>query len=141
MQWITDTTLARMLVEFDQAPLYNATNFGFEPTGDAGRLANHTAMLCDVDTFVCPSDGRPPVAGYGRVSYRFSIGPTPWITALPLDPSTVSGPFTAHDFYRPADFGDGLSQTIGASERLQGGWIEGVVADGDYLLAALDVTD
>lgn len=39
-----------------------------------------------------------------------------------------------HRFYRPADFRDGLSQTVGASERLQGDWSRDRFSKGDYRL-------
>ena len=52
-----------------------------------------------------------------------------------LNPDNQSGPFTLYAFYRAAQFPDGLSNTVGISERIQGDWLSDVVSKGDYLLA------
>jgi hypothetical protein len=58
------------------------------------------------------------------------------MAAVDALPETVSGPFTTHRCHGPEDFRDGLSQTIGVSERLQGDWFSNVVKHGgDYWLA------
>jgi prepilin-type processing-associated H-X9-DG protein len=68
------------------------------------------------------------------VNYRFSLGPTPSIGPDPRDPAAISGAFTYSKTFRPADFADGLSNTIGVSERLQGDWTKGTFRrGGDYL--------
>jgi len=132
--------LARMLNELEQPALYNAINFGLPPMFAMGLVANHTAMTTIVAVFLCPSDGPSAVGGYARVNYRFNIGPTPRISPNRDSPSAWSGAFTVHEFYRPADFLDGLSQTVGASEKLQGGWVGGgrFRKGGDYRLVASD---
>lgn len=128
---------ARMLNELEQSALYNSINFSLPPMIASGLNANQTAMTMSVSAFLCPSDGPSSVAGYARVNYRFSVGPTPRISPDLGSPSSWSGPFTVHRFYRPADFTDGLSQTVGASERLQGGWQGGSFRKGgDYRLSA-----
>jgi len=130
--------LARMLGELEMVPLYNAANFEQIATVGAALLANQTAMTTDVGLFVCPSEPRAPVDGYGRASYRFSVGPTPVISPADFWPESQAGPFTTHRYYRPADFRDGLSQTVAASERTQGDWRSGDFDPrGDYLLGTL----
>jgi hypothetical protein len=97
----------------------------------------HTAKTTAVSTLLCPSDPSPPVAGYGRANSRFSIGPSS--AAFPLDPESASSPFTALKVYRPADFSDGLSSTVGVSERLQGDWTKSTIKNGgDSRLGSLD---
>ncbi|MDE2506215.1 MAG: DUF1559 domain-containing protein [Planctomycetota bacterium] len=125
--------LARMLGELDQIPLYNASNLASATV--LSRAENQTVMTVSITFFLCPSDTQPPVAGYGRVNYRFNIGPTPWTSPGYGTPNAWSGPFTTHEFHSPADFADGLSNTIGVSERLQGGWVNGLFKPhGDYHL-------
>jgi prepilin-type N-terminal cleavage/methylation domain-containing protein len=125
----------RMLPQMDQVPLYNSTNFSWVPSDVRALWANQTVMTATVAGFICPSDRTAPVPGYGRANYRFNVGPSPWFAPTDSAPDSWSGPFTVHRFYRPADFTDGLSQTIGASERLQGGWLSGSFKHGgDYLV-------
>ncbi len=127
--------LARMLGELDHTPLYNAINFSGIPTAGLPLLRNLTAMTVSLEVALCPSDAQPPVWGYGRMNYRFCTGPTPWIASSPQIAQSEDGPFTVAFFRRPAEFRDGLSNTIGVSELLQGGWVKGAFKhDGDYLL-------
>ncbi len=128
---------ARMLSELDQRPLFDSTNFEPIPTMGTGLWANLTVMGTSLAVFVCPSDPPPPVAGYGRVSYRLNCGPSPWFAPGPDNPEAWTGPFTVHRSYRPADFRDGLSATVAASERLHGDWREGDFRDGDYRLTGV----
>jgi hypothetical protein len=85
---------------------------------------NLSAMSTTIGGFLCPSDGPSPVAGYGRVNYRFSVGPTPWFAPGDDAPDSLSGPFSVHMVYHAADFRDGLSQTVGSSEKLLGDWLD-----------------
>jgi prepilin-type processing-associated H-X9-DG protein len=127
--------LVRMLGELDQAPLYNTFNFSGIPTVGATAVQNLTAMSVSLEVALCPSDSQPPVSGYGRMNYRFCTGPTPWFAPSARLPGSLDGPFTVHYFRAPADFRDGLSNTVGVSERLQGGWVKDAFKrDGDYLL-------
>lgn len=134
--------LARMLSELDQRSLFNAINFSWVPFSSQSLWANQTVMNAHISGFLCPSDSPAQmVPGYGRVNYRFCTGPTPWAAPAPdaFAPFSYSGAFSVHRFYRPADFMDGLSQTVGVSERLQGGWILGrFKTGGDYLLTKTD---
>ncbi len=127
--------IVRMLGELDQAPLYNSFNFTGVPTVGLTPYQNLTAMSVSLDVALCPSDAPSPVDGYGRINYRFCTGPTPWIAPSPRLPLSLDGPFTVHFFRRPADFSDGMSNTIAVSERLQGGWVKRAFKrNGDYLL-------
>ncbi len=127
--------IVRMLGELDQTPLYNAFNFSGIPTLGVTPSQNQTVMLVSLAVALCPSDTQPPVSGYGRINYRFCTGPTPWCAPSSQLPLSADGPFTSEYFRSPADFRDGLSNTIGVSERLEGGWIKDAFKrDGDYLL-------
>jgi hypothetical protein len=115
--------LARMLPQLDQVSLYNDINFLVPPL--EGAALNQTVMSVSIGTLLCPSDTQPSVSGYGRVNYRFDIGPTPLWAAGSYYPPSESGPFTVHVVYSPAAFLDGLSATVGVSERLEGDWTRG----------------
>jgi prepilin-type processing-associated H-X9-DG protein len=126
--------LARMLAQLDQGPLFSSANLSAQATLPGSLWANLTVMSASVSAFLCPSDGLPPVPGYGRVNYRFNLGPAPWFAPWPLKEQAWDGPFTTHRTYTPASFTDGLSQTVGVSERIQGNWTEGTWSPGDYVL-------
>ena len=132
--------LARCLAEMEQVPLYNSVNFT-NPTASAfSILQNQTAMQTTIETFVCPSDTSSGVPGYARVNYRFSHGTTALFAPGNADPQSWDGSFSVHRFYRAADFADGLSNTIGASERLQGDWeTTQFKRGGDYRLTIIDI--
>ena len=127
--------VTRMLAQLEQGPLFDATNFEVKPSLEPSLPLNRTVMLTSLALLICPSDGPPPVQGFGRSSYHFNIGSTYRFSTGHIDPPSWTGPFTVHKSYGPADFRDGLSQTIGASERLQGDWVRGPFRlGGDYLV-------
>jgi prepilin-type N-terminal cleavage/methylation domain-containing protein/prepilin-type processing-associated H-X9-DG protein len=132
--------LSRMLPELEQSSLYHAINFNFIPWDGPGLVANQTVMLVGIETFLCPADAAPSVPGYGRSSYRFGLGPTPWEAPIDDRPGSYAGPFSVHRYYGPADFADGLSQTVGASERLQGDWYRSRNYLGNYVLDDVRMT-
>jgi prepilin-type N-terminal cleavage/methylation domain-containing protein len=131
---------ARLLPEMEQSSLYNSVNFAFDPFYAAGLSVNFTVMSQTVSGFLCPSDPQPPVSGYGRNSYRFNLGPTSAVVIW--DQVSQRGAFTSEKSYTAANFTDGLSQTAGASERLQGDWISSrFKRGGDYYLGKRDPYD
>jgi prepilin-type N-terminal cleavage/methylation domain-containing protein/prepilin-type processing-associated H-X9-DG protein len=126
---------ARMLWGIEQTPLFNAINFDLSPVEGLSLQQNLTAMTVTLGLCLCPADSQPSVQGYGRVNYRFNLGPTHRWAPDALFPGSFSGPLTVHYVYRPADFRDGLSNTVGVSERLQGDWLAGSFQiGGDYLV-------
>jgi prepilin-type processing-associated H-X9-DG protein len=130
--------LARMLVELDQQPLHDSINFVPIPTLGAGLQANQTAMMTTLSLFLCPADAADGPVGYGRVSYRFNTGPGPTYFATDgyqIYQGQGTGPFTAPAIHRLSSFTDGLSQTAGVSERIQGDWMRGTFTLGDYTLS------
>lgn len=134
--------LARMLAQLEQPALFHATNFQLTALFLDGLVGNRTVMLTSVANFLCPSDPPPPVAGYGRVNYRFCTGANASFGAFGIDlpeREPLWGAFSAQFMpVRPADFRDGLSQTAGGSERLQGDWTSGTFKrGGDYRLGTL----
>jgi prepilin-type N-terminal cleavage/methylation domain-containing protein len=130
------SVLSRTLSLVDNLPLYNSVNFYFVPVYTDGLAANRTAMLSRVALFLCPSDPGGAVDGYGRTNYRFNVGATCRFAPGPSDPPSLAGAFTTHFAYSPAAFTDGLSNTVGISERLQGDWLKSTFKQGgDYSLS------
>ena len=115
----------RILAQLDQPALFNAINF--LSVGDYQFVVNDTVMRISLGVLLCPSDSPCPVPGYGRVNYRVSEGSFPFSNrgSSKYRPPTDSDPFSYWSFYSPADFRDGLSQTVGVSERQQGDWTRG----------------
>jgi prepilin-type N-terminal cleavage/methylation domain-containing protein/prepilin-type processing-associated H-X9-DG protein len=133
--------LARILPQLEQESLFNSINFQEMPTEGYTLQANLTAMTTVVGHFLCPSDDSARVPGYGRANYRCSIGPDFRHAAGRLHPDSLMGPFTAHRVYGPGEFSDGLSSTVGISERLQGDWTIGTShPGGDYLQTEADTS-
>jgi prepilin-type processing-associated H-X9-DG protein len=131
---------ARMMSELEHIDLFHSANFERMPGEPISLWSNQTVMAVTVGVLLCPSDPRPPVAGYGRASYRFNHGPTHRFAPGNLWPESKQGPFTARYTYSPADVADGLSNTIGVSERVQGDWVSDQFRQpGDYY--AFQVSD
>ncbi len=130
--------LARMLPQLEQNDLYNAINHSLPANYRVAFAPNMTAMTTKVDTFLCPSDPPSGVDGYGRTNYRANIGVGYDAQPYVKSPGTGGGAFNYYDFLRPADFLDGLSNTAGFSERLQGDWTSGTSfkRGGDYRLGS-----
>ena len=131
--------LARMLPQLEQTVVFNAINFEIPPTQADGLIVNRTAMLFSVSLFLCPSDSGADVDGFGRSNYRVCTGSSTWINAPMSGKELHYGVYSHYDLgSRPSDITDGLSQTAGASERLQGGWTIGHFKNGgDYRGATL----
>jgi len=131
--------LVWVLPHADQLPLFNSINFAISQGEGAGADENYTVRLVSVGLFLCPADPPAPVAGMGRTNYRFCLGPNVNISSPPAylpsgGPTGREGVFSFEEFLiRAADIPDGLSQTVGVSERLQGDWTRRVFKrGGDY---------
>lgn len=116
---------ARMLGMLEQASLYNALNFDFEPGFLEGMLVNRSAFATRLEVLLCPSDTLPAGSRIAEVSYRFNLGTNIIHSASALPSPTrrhtgSNGPFLLGKIMTPSQIGDGLSYTAGASERLIG---------------------
>lgn len=131
---------ARILPQMELNAQFNALNFDFRPDYVDGLKANESVMRNTISAYLCPSDSGSSVAGYGRVNYRCNLGPSTFLRAgtKPSDSKNLrqgSGPFATGLSLSPADIKDGLSNTVGLSERLQGDWAKDTFrAGGDYRL-------
>lgn len=120
-----------LLVSLEQVNLYNAINLYSAPPVDVTGLSfqNGTARSVVVDVFLCPSDSNRPDPKLGPLSYRFNVGvvysgtihsgfvPLP---PLPGDFTAKKAAFNSVRRISDRDISDGLSQTIGISERRLG---------------------
>jgi prepilin-type N-terminal cleavage/methylation domain-containing protein len=141
----------------DQSPLYNAMNVPSYTATPAGSglprppydRSNQTFHDTRLSTFLCPSDYAGLTPGN---HYRGTVGPF----ANYFESGSIpggGGAFPGFDGLAPRDFPDGLSTTIGFSERVLGSgrqsgfdrqrdyWYSGVMAvdfsmSGDRLMAA-----
>ncbi len=118
--WGTWGCMAMMLPFLEQQPLYNASNFAWDPWWVSynstwnGTPPNTTVFRTNLSSFMCPSDG---LVGLNicNNNYYGSLGTT---TAVGLAPST--GIFAHQKTYSIANVTDGTSNTIAFSEALVG---------------------
>jgi hypothetical protein len=108
-----------MLPMLEQMPLYNSTNIYIRLS--AYSPANRTSHETRVATFLCPSDSYVASARpFGPLNYRFDIAAPDPVLDRHHAPSRL-GAFTLMQYVSAAEITDGLSQTVGMSERLVGG--------------------
>lgn len=117
---------ALMLPQLDQGALYNAANFDCSikdpylrspnPAGYPCYESNTTAMATGLGVLLCPSDGGSGNPGWvGQCNYRANLG-TELQTRFSRD-----GPFKGKfGFISSSAVTDGLSNTVGFSEKLRG---------------------
>jgi prepilin-type processing-associated H-X9-DG protein len=111
---------AQLLAFLDQGPLFNNLNlfnniaFGRALPPEALNPANSSVAMTPLAVFLCPSD-RPLRPGN---NYRGNAGPNP--SANEGTSRAGGGAFPGIRATADRDFADGLSNTVGYSERLQG---------------------
>jgi prepilin-type N-terminal cleavage/methylation domain-containing protein len=116
----------QLLASIDQQPLFNSINAGTGPRAQAVpelpiAPQNSTAKSTLVEVFLCPSDfAAVPDLG---TSYRGCVGSVPIFQEG--TPSGGGGAFPGLFLVRDRDFADGLSQTVGFSERVRGSDLSG----------------
>ena len=137
-----DGPLVGVLPYAEQVPLFNSINLTVLQEGGSVSDANYTARLASVALFLCPADPPAPVVGMGRTNYRLCLGPNPNETPRihSGEPIGQAGVFASEpSLIRAADIADGLAQTVGASECLQGDWTRRVFKQGgDYRVLTVD---
>jgi len=109
----------RILQHLDQSALFNSVNFRLGGDVYYGRQENSTAERSRVSVFLCPSD--PEAGAMLRNSYRANTGPEADPYGALRRPGFAFGSFTpVYQAIRPADFTDGMAQTVLFSERVVG---------------------
>lgn len=106
---------ARLLPFLDQANLHNLINWG------SNSLFPSNPVVCGtrVPIYMCPSEpndrARPtPTIVYYPISYGTNMGT--WFIFDPVSGRGGDGAFYPNKSMRPADFTDGMSNTLGVSE-------------------------
>ena len=112
-----------LLPFLDQGPLYNSFNTSIDlaPLLPVELVLNDTAGRYPIGLFLCPSDWKALPTSPGPSSYRFNVGML-WPPTAPGGDDYLyrPGAFRLGPYSRPQDFTDGLSNTVGLSERLTG---------------------
>jgi prepilin-type N-terminal cleavage/methylation domain-containing protein/prepilin-type processing-associated H-X9-DG protein len=106
-----------LLPYLDQIHVFNSINFSHDFDWESNHVdsdpTNGTTVRTVVELFLCPSDRRLPNFPANN-NYRVSLGPTPYFT------KARQGAFMMFHSFSAADFTDGLSHTVGISEKLVG---------------------
>ena len=114
---------SKLLPYLEAQPLYSALNFevmcgvATEP-----HPANATVGRSEIGFFLCPSDPAPAMGPWAGTNYRTSIG----ITARsPVEPARIpiegiGGAFQPFRAIAASEIRDGLSTTVGISEKPRG---------------------
>jgi prepilin-type N-terminal cleavage/methylation domain-containing protein/prepilin-type processing-associated H-X9-DG protein len=117
-QWCCWSSLAAILPEVDQQPMFNAINFDFAPEINDGvsHPMNGTVNLSVIRIFLCPSDAS--AGEQNTCSYHGSYG----TTTNDNYPQTggCTGLFTVEQSIRIASCSDGTSNTVAFAEALVG---------------------
>jgi prepilin-type N-terminal cleavage/methylation domain-containing protein/prepilin-type processing-associated H-X9-DG protein len=150
MSWQGWSAQGMLLNFLDQAPLYNAINFSFDPIAAHSFPFNSTVMNTRIAGFLCPSDGNA-----GQLfsnSYYASTGPSTntvggWITTPCGNPSGKPGMFAYSLSTSLAQVVDGTSNTVAFSEGLVGSgqdvrqnWVTGANSNDIHNSALFDVS-
>jgi prepilin-type N-terminal cleavage/methylation domain-containing protein/prepilin-type processing-associated H-X9-DG protein len=109
---------ARILPEVEQANLFRGIDFTVSYNAQVGISSKRVA------TFICPSEvndrgnGTDPTYGnkHWPINYALNLGTWAVLTAKSSGMQSGDGAFGPNRGYRPADFPDGLSNTLAAAE-------------------------
>ena len=125
---------SQLLPQLEQQALYDSFNFGLAPElepGLASASANSTGAATFINNLLCPTDPAPAVllavagGNYASHNYDLNVGSGyPLMAAFP--PGVTSpfsgppdGPFFENRGVGPAEFPDGMSSTVAASETIR----------------------
>ena len=109
----------QVLPFLEQKPLYDSVNYQLNiltSVNNFDSIENKTAFETRVQIFLCPSDRQISVSGN---NYRANLGPNPFFFENKEIPGG-GGPFKILETTRLSEISDGLSSTVGLSERLVG---------------------
>ncbi len=121
---------AQLLPQLEQQAIFNSCNFSLAP--DTPDPSNTTVNVTFINTLICPSDMPPTlitVSNFPHASHNYNMNvgsnypvcgnisaanmPSPAFTGQP------NGPFFENSRTSPADFTDGLSNTVAISETVR----------------------
>ncbi len=121
---------AQLLPQLEQQAIFNSCNFSLAP--DTPDPSNTTVNVTFINTLICPSDMPPTlitVSNFPHASHNYNMNvgsnypvcgnisaanmPSPAFTGQP------NGPFFENSRTSPADFTDGMSNTVAISETVR----------------------
>jgi prepilin-type N-terminal cleavage/methylation domain-containing protein/prepilin-type processing-associated H-X9-DG protein len=125
---------SQLLPQLEQQSLFNSFNFNLAPELEASLAsasANSTGASTFINALICPTDSAAPVLitvggeSYASHNYDLNVGSNyPLMAVFP--PGVTSpflnapnGPFFENRGVGPADFVDGLSNTVAISETIR----------------------
>ena len=126
---------SQILPYLDQQAVYSAFNFNLAPELEsslASAAANSTGATTFISTLICPSDSVSPVLitvggeQYASHNYDLNVGSNypvqerfPAGVSSPFGATTPNGVFFENRGVRPAEFTDGMSNTVAAAETIR----------------------
>jgi prepilin-type N-terminal cleavage/methylation domain-containing protein/prepilin-type processing-associated H-X9-DG protein len=122
---------AQILPELEQQALFSSFNFNLPPDVDDSpsvttALANSTGYSTFITSFLCPSDSTAvlvTVAGTPNATHNYNVntGSGYSVVQYPAAPltGTPNGPFFENSRVGPANFIDGMSNTVAVTETLR----------------------
>jgi prepilin-type N-terminal cleavage/methylation domain-containing protein len=112
--------MVMMLPNFEQQAVFNSINFSIAPNTSRATAGNQTVLFTRMSLCLCPSDDDRLTTLEGHLNYVFNTGSDGQGT---YSTSPNVGPFSSFNNGPPctvASITDGLSNTVGVSERLKG---------------------
>jgi prepilin-type N-terminal cleavage/methylation domain-containing protein/prepilin-type processing-associated H-X9-DG protein len=140
---INFSAMARMMPFMDQSQVSDRINFDIH----CGAVENTTARAMPVPSYLCPSDGKYPLAaGNPGNNIRANEGATINFAYYEIDAAKINaslpppnGPFFALRFYKIKDVADGLSRTAAFSEQNMSDQSQAIASPEDYFRGELVV--
>jgi len=143
----SSTWLVHLLPYVEHDNLYRDSVNAYR-AGEDPFMGAHIGKQLPIAIFQCPSD---PRSGQPQWTYDRLIALTSYVGMCGLNYTTMDGVLLRDSAIRPAEIGDGLSQTIFAGERppspdnWYGWWYAGIGQDGsgspDMLLGVREIND
>jgi prepilin-type N-terminal cleavage/methylation domain-containing protein/prepilin-type processing-associated H-X9-DG protein len=119
-------TYSQLLPHLDQAAIFNSFNFNLPPDTDTLSASNSTGFETFISTLLCPSDSdnvliKVGTAQFATHNYNVNSGSTYPVVQAPVAPlfGSPNGPFFENSRVGPADFLDGLSNTVAVTETVR----------------------
>jgi prepilin-type processing-associated H-X9-DG protein len=122
---------AQLLPQLEEQVIFNSFNFNLPPDVDTApsvtlALANSTGYATFVTSLLCPSDSVPvlvTVAGTPNATHNYNAntGSSYPVVQIPAPPLTgaPNGPFFENSRVSPANFTDGMSNTVAITETVR----------------------
>jgi prepilin-type N-terminal cleavage/methylation domain-containing protein/prepilin-type processing-associated H-X9-DG protein len=124
-------TYAQLLPQLEQQVIFNSFNFNLPPDVDTApsymlALANSTGYMTFIPSLLCPTDSAPVLVTVAVTlnathNYNVNTGSMYSVVQVPAPPLTgiPNGPFFENSRVSPANFIDGMSNTVAITETIR----------------------